>query len=109
MDKGAKLVADDYVDVELLETGNLVATCPENILGLLEVRGLGICKFETQKSSKISLVVELCPQNDIERLPEAEFYEILGCKVPKIKLWAHEPSSINKVILACNNVILIDY
>ena len=44
MDKNAELIADDRVDIESVN-GVLKAACPKNIQGLLEVRGIGICKF----------------------------------------------------------------
>lgn len=45
MNKGAQLVADDRTDVEE-KFGRLRATCPENIRGMMEVRGIGLCRFE---------------------------------------------------------------
>ena len=41
MQKNAKLVADDRVDISL-KNNNIYASCPAAIQGLLEVRGIGI-------------------------------------------------------------------
>ena len=100
MDKGARLVADDRTDISI-DKDTIFASSPQNIAGLLEIRGIGICNFKFSKRVKISLVVELVGNlKDIERLPNPESYEIFGIKLPKIKLYPFESSSINKVILA---------
>ena len=104
MDKGALLVADDRTDV-FVEDNVLIASCPEKISGLLEVRGVGICHFPPQKKTEIKLVVELLKEPKIiERMPEPEQTEILGQKIKKIRLWAFEPSAPDKVILSCNRI-----
>lgn len=100
MDKGAKLVADDRVDI-YTRGKDLKARSVSTIAGLLEVRGVGLARFDYLKSSKIKLVVELVKsQSDVERLPEPDFFEHEGIKVKKIKLYAFEPSAPDKVILA---------
>ena len=78
MNKGAQLVADDRTDVEE-KFGRLRATCPENIRGMMEVRGIGLCRFEPCPSVFVELAVELVPAGEkIERLPEAETAEFLS-------------------------------
>ena len=80
----------------------LVATCPENIRGMMEVRGIGLCRFEPCPSVFVELAVELVPAGEkIERLPEAETAEFCGVKIPKIRLHGFEISAIDKIILAC--------
>ena len=82
MNKGAQLVADDRTDVEE-KFGRLRATCPENIRGMMEVRGIGLCRFEPCPSVFVELAVELVPAGEkIERLPEAETAEFCGVKIP---------------------------
>ena len=54
MNKGAQLVADDRTDVEE-KFGRLRATCPENIRGMMEVRGIGLCRFEPCPSVFVEL------------------------------------------------------
>jgi HPr kinase/phosphorylase len=101
MNKGAQLVADDRTDVEE-KFGRLRATCPENIRGMMEVRGIGLCRFEPCPSVFVELAVELVPAGEkIERLPEAETAEFCGVKIPKIRLHGFEISAIDKIILAC--------
>ena len=94
MNNGALLVAEKF--------GRLRATCPENIRGMMEVRGIGLCRFEPCPSVFVELAVELVPAGEkIERLPEAETAEFCGVKIPKIRLHGFEISAIDKIILAC--------
>ncbi len=96
----AVLIADDRTVLEN-KNGVLKAGCPQNIKGLLEVRGVGICKFNTKTSAKISLVVKLVSSNSkIERMPEPKTTEILGIKIPTIEIYAFEPSAAEKIIAA---------
>ena len=103
MQKGAKLVADDRVDITL-KNKNLYASCPAAIRGLLEVRGVGLVKFQSKPSQKIDLVVELADSlKKIERLPVPKFYEYQGIQIKKIKLYPFELSSLEKLELALND------
>lgn len=101
MDKHALLVADDRTDLEVIN-GRLTASCPTAISGQMEVRGVGICVFETEPSVPLTLVVELVAEkNKVERLPPSATAEYLGVTVPKISLYAFESSVVDKIILAC--------
>ena len=100
MKYNAVLIADDRTIVEN-KNGVLKASCPQNIKGMLEVRGVGICNFATKASSKISLVVELVSsRSKIERLPNPQNAEILGVKIPKIEIYAFDSSAPEKIIAA---------
>ncbi len=101
-EKQAKLIADDRTDVELI-SGEVVATCPQTIQGLLEVRGIGIVKMPHKEQTKISLVIELTNNlEEIERLPQDETITLLGTKIKKIRLYPFELSAVHKVALACD-------
>lgn len=95
--KFATLVADDRVNVEI-KNNYVVASCPDPIKGLLEVRHLGIQQFSYIDSTKIDVVIELASDlESLERLPEPDFYEIFSIKIPKYKLFPFEYSSLDKV------------
>lgn len=94
----AKLVADDRVDLEL--SGNrLIASCPDNIKGLLEVRGIGIVKYPFIKKTIIKIAVSLT-NNKTERLPEIQNYVFEDHKIPMIILNPKEASSTAKLLAA---------
>ena len=104
MDKGCRLVGDDRIDI-YTKNGILKARSVSTISNMLEVRGLGLIKFDAKKSTKVDLVVELVKDISlVERLPKPEFFEYEGIKIPKIKLYAFEASAPNKIILALSQL-----
>lgn len=102
MDKGAKLVADDRVDI-YANNHDVKAHCVDTISGLLEVRGVGLIRFDNLKSCTIKLAVELVKSSaEVERFPEEEYFELEDVKVKKIKICAFEVSAVNKILVALN-------
>lgn len=100
MEKGAKLVSDDRTNIENVNS-RLIASVPQNLSGLMEVRGVGILKFPFKASSPIDLVVQLVKTpEEMERLPEKETNMLENVILPQIKLYAFETSVLNKLILA---------
>ena len=79
-----ELVGDDRVHLAN-EAGALVARPAETLLGLLEVRGLGIRRLPFAARAEVALVVDL-DAPDGARLPEAGSLEIVldGVKLPRI-------------------------
>jgi len=69
-DLAARLVADDQVDISRHDD-QLWARAPEQISGLLEVRGVGLVRFDHVDDVQLRLVIELSPPDKIPRLPEA--------------------------------------
>ncbi len=102
LEKGAVLVADDRTDIRR-GANRPVASCPETIKGLLEVRGVGIVTPPAQAETEVFLVAELVSSTaEIERLPEPETTLICGYPVKKIKLYPFELSAVHKLTLACD-------
>lgn len=98
IDRGAKLVSDDYTIVRRVN-GRLVAAAPHNIEGKMEVRGVGVIAFECVSDVPVCLAVDL--DRDVERLPELhDPLVVAGIKVPVIALTGLEPSAPIKVELA---------
>ena len=62
--KNAVLVSDDRVDVKV-ENNVLFASAPENIKGMLEVRGIGIVKQKYAQTAPVRLVINLA--DDIKK------------------------------------------
>ena len=101
-EKQSILISDDRTNIELV-SGAIIASCPQTIQGLLEVRGIGIVKMPHKKQSKISLVIELTNNlSQIERLPLFETITLLGIEIKKIRLYPFELSAVHKVALACD-------
>jgi HPr kinase/phosphorylase len=92
-----RLVADDTVEVRRRQETILIGTCPELTRHHMELRGLGLINVKdlfgiasTRSSKRIELVVQLerwDPAREYERLGlDDDFYEILGLRVPLIRM-----------------------
>jgi HPr kinase/phosphorylase len=95
--RGHRLVADDTVEVRRRAETVLIGTCPELTRHHMELRGLGVINIKelfgiasTRSSKRVELVVQLerwVPAREYERLGlDDEFYEILGLRVPLIRM-----------------------
>lgn len=94
LDRGAALVADDYVTLRC-ENGQLIASPPPMIAGKIELRGVGILDLPFLAEVPVALLVDL----DLApgRLPEPVSRELIGATLPAIGLNALEPSAPIKV------------
>ena len=94
----AQLVADDQV-VLTQETGWLIASPPEQLAGLLEIRGLGIVSVPHTHRVCVSLLVKLVSEAGVERIPEAAGMTdiIEGISLPAISVDASSPSAPAKI------------
>jgi len=95
--RGHRLVADDTVEVRRRAETILIGTCPELTRHHMELRGLGVINVKelfgiasTRSAKRVELVVQLerwNPAREYERLGlDDEFYEILGLRVPLIRM-----------------------
>lgn len=99
IEAGATLVADDQTCL-LHEAARLIASAPNSIRGLLEIRGLGpICLPEhvTAAPTPVALVIDLVPLADVPRLPDEDYETISGIRLPRLSLHAFELSAPAKV------------
>ena len=99
IDGGAELVSDDYT---VLETrgDRLLATAPQSIKGMLEVRGVGILPMPVKARAVVALVVDLVSDMQIERLPAPDAAVIDDIAIPRILVAPFEVSAAAKVRLA---------
>ena len=103
IDRGAKLICDDVVNIE--NSNNLpVMICAPNIAGKIEVRGIGICPVEFVQSAPLRLIVQLT--QDVDRMPpEHQRITLSGYSTPMFRLPPFQPSSAIKVEWALRSVI----
>ena len=87
IDRGAMLVSDDAVSLE--RSGNhLLASPAPNIVGLIEVRNLGLLTFPVESNVPVALVLQL--DQAAERYIEGpEQVDRGGIVLPLIRLWPH--------------------
>ena len=95
-----QLIADDRVALHMTD-GFIELSCPPQLAGKLEVRGLGIVAANWVRAARLALVVDLVPQSQpIERMPETDLAGILGVAVPRMELHPFEASAPLKLLLA---------
>lgn len=99
IDAGARLVADDRVELRV-DRDRLMATAPAALAGLLEVRGVGIVPMPAAPEAEVGLVVDLVPRDAVERLPEEESADLLDRAVPRLALCPFDASTPAKLRLA---------
>ena len=81
----AALVADDQCLIEAVN-GKLIVTCPPALVGLVEMRGLGVVTTKSLPSVVIDLVFRLVDADEIERMPMPEFVTMAGVELPLFEL-----------------------
>lgn len=99
IDRGAQLIADDQT-VLFIEDGRLMAQAPPEIAGKMEVRGVGVIPVGPPAVAPVALLIDLVDLDDVPRIPTYERVELVGFKVPAIKLDPFELSAAAKVRLA---------
>ncbi|UEM23296.1 aldolase [Skermanella mucosa] len=100
IDGGARLVADDQVELSLDAAGRVMARAPKPLAGLLEVRGIGILPVDAVRAAPVGLVVDLGDDDRIERLPEVETCPLLDRPIRRVALAPFHASTPAKVRLA---------
>jgi serine kinase of HPr protein (carbohydrate metabolism regulator) len=99
MAEGFALVADDRV-LLWVSGGRLYGRAPDTLEGLLEIRGLDVVRVSTVPFCEVALVAEA---GTPERLPDPEFADILGLRIPRLILRLGEPSAPAKLGRALNH------
>jgi len=104
IDGGARLVADDRVDLRPGD-GGLWASAPAALAGRLEVRGVGIMAVPAVAATRLGLVCDLVPAARIERLPRRGTAEVDGVSLPLLSITPFEASAPAKVRLAARVLV----
>lgn len=96
IDDGARLVADDRAELTLVG-GQVIASAPPVLKGRIEVRGLGIIAVDALAETPLKLVVDLVAPTAVERLPEPATADVIGIRLPVVRLAPFEASAPAKV------------
>jgi serine kinase of HPr protein (carbohydrate metabolism regulator) len=99
IDRGARLVADDQVALELVGERAVARPAP-SLAGLIEARGIGIVRIDHEPEAPLALVVDLAAADTIERMPEPATAQICGIALPLIRLDPFAASAPAKLRLA---------
>jgi serine kinase of HPr protein (carbohydrate metabolism regulator) len=103
IDRGAKLISDDYTIVARAEN-QIMLSPPKAIAGKIEVASLGI--FEIEYVTKIPLMLKICLNDGVERFPMDQKTEtILGQSVPTVAIDSNHASAPIKVEMALKDLL----
>lgn len=95
--RGHRLIADDRVELFMIDELTLIGEAPEILQNLLEIRGLGIIDVVSlygvaaiRRSKRLELIIELIlddGKTEYDRLgSQREYEQIFEVKVPKIRI-----------------------
>lgn len=104
IDGGARLVADDRVDLRAGD-GALWVSAPAVLAGRLEVRGIGVMTVPAVAEARLGLICDLVPATDIERIPLPHKAELEGVSLPSLSVTPFEASAAAKVRLAARALV----
>jgi serine kinase of HPr protein (carbohydrate metabolism regulator) len=96
LEAGWSLVADDRT---LLWTcdGALFGRAPEPLVGLMEVRALGVLATSCRPFAEVRLIVRCVDSGEVERMPDTAARFLLGVELPVVSLAAREASATAKL------------
>lgn len=89
--RGFELVADDQVDI-----ADGIASCPVQLAGLLEARGVGVVRLPYRSHARLALIVEINGRPERMPLPQQDPH----LKLPIVQIDAAAASAPEKVALA---------
>jgi HPr kinase/phosphorylase len=83
----ASLISDDQTNLTV-DGGKIWCSAPPTLLGLLEVRNLGILKVKSAEPAALKLIIDLVRADEAPRLPDVndEKLVLLGMPIPLIRL-----------------------
>lgn len=82
MAHGAELVADDRTLIRA-ENGQLIASAPDPLQGLIEARGIGLLRAPHRPQAPLTLAIDL-GQSEPDRLPPQRHITVQGIDLPLV-------------------------
>ncbi len=98
--RGWRLVADDRVIIWTSGEG-IWGRAPSPLVGLLEVRAVGVLPAPTLSYAQITAVIDCAPPETLERIPEPATTDLLGVNLPFLRLDASSAAAPEKAIVFC--------
>jgi hypothetical protein len=89
IDRGAVLIGDDAVMLEVVG-GRLLASPHPNVVGLIEVRNVGLVTMPVARAVPVALVLLLDPDAP-RHIEAAETVGRAGIGLPMLRLWPDSP------------------
>jgi len=99
IDAGARLVADDRVRLAV-EGDTLRASPPNQLAGLLELRGIGLIRLPNVADISIYLVADLVASGAPERLPADDWVDYSGARIRRVEIAPFEHTAVAKLRIA---------
>ncbi len=100
---GWTLVADDRV-ILWTSGGHLFGRAPDQLAGLMEIRGLDITPTPFRSCARVHLAARCVAAPAVERLPDPATISLLNQAIPAIALVALEPSAPAKIARALSHL-----
>lgn len=97
--QSVNFVSDDQV-ILTAENGNLIGSPPDAIAGKIEIFGFGIIDIANIANSQIDLLVQLEPDESLERLPDPKHSILLNINVPCISVPERHEQQAVRIVLA---------
>ncbi|MBO6540145.1 MAG: HPr kinase/phosphatase C-terminal domain-containing protein [Rhizobiaceae bacterium] len=79
------MLGDDQLFLKS-HAGRLVATAPESITGLVEIRGFRPSRIAAERSAVVDLLIRLVPPQEAPRLSDGGFETLAGVTIPALQL-----------------------
>ncbi len=91
---GAALVSDDRTLLHLRD-GQVIASAPAPLRGMIEARGVGLLRAVTLPEAALALVVDM-DRPEPDRLPPLRQIDLMGCGLPLLYRppHAHFPAAV---------------
>lgn len=84
---GARLISDDQTHLSRVGT-DIIASAPETIAGMIEMRGVGLLNASTAPPTPLRYVIDM-DHTETERLPPVRFKTLLDVNLPLINRSDH--------------------